>query len=49
VDHCEVLASKRDNSPTEGVFHGERAARKHAYHRSMGLLTPNPPRFSTCV
>jgi hypothetical protein len=36
-------------SPEGGTFHCEGAARKHGYHRSMGLFTPSPPRFSTCV
>jgi len=49
VDHCRALAGKRVAVPRKGMFHCDGAARKHAYHRSMGLFTPSPPRFSTCV
>ncbi|CEF48780.1 unnamed protein product [uncultured bacterium] len=31
------------------MFHCEGAARKRAYHRSMELFTPSPPRFSPQV
>ena len=48
-DHCEPPQVSMVACLESGAFDCGRAARKHDYHRSMGLFTPSPPRFRTCV
>ena len=49
TDHCEAPQLIAAVCQAKGVCRCERTARKHDYHLSMGLFTPSPPRFKTCV